>query len=1135
MAEKGYNTLESLFGGIIRREKNSLELLAILQDITVSDTEQITLQYELDGGEVQEIPVFSIGYLISQIKRLDTNQQNMIGINSSKVSVKLADGTIRTIYTSQIPTEPNPVAGVAAPVDFIIKNNAAVEELIDPLTLIEFNLNNIVPVDTKQIYVKKLVLDLSQASEVDFFNQNYNGVNNIDYNELISEFAQQNIEYQSYEYTSGIKFRQARFSGTFDISKSRNTTETIIVDNESIEEPRLIFKLNKSTYKNNETGADVSLKTGDKLVINYTAIKKTSYEITTIDLSKNEVILKRIEGYDVPKVGINIFSIYPQSQERIVTEISISKSQYMILFFKPVEPEKHVISRNWGQGVGFYTNDLAERDTDIGLLDFFENAVVNLKEGIKNFASDKYISIKDGITPNVPEVSVDDFKVEVVNTHKNSQQTDDDLKSKFKDKLTIQSEIEKISVSVSNLKQKLATSNFKTTQEKNTIQEQIRRFQSERSSKTEQLATIINEIVTRSRETNSFKAKYRVTGLWVIPETRYRDEANKTEPQQIIGFITEYRYLRKDNTSSESEVKKFGTDQQKAVQSKWQRIVGKTKVKSEDEFGDITWTDEDLLNPDMININQLSIPITQGENVEIRIKSLSEAGFPTSPLESIWSEPVIIEFPEELVSDTEVIRNETEDDRVRALFTAELETLSLFDHLADQITVGDTYFAHDTKNIASPFKTPENKPIPADEAFVGLRNDLDALTATLAQANGEIEVIVTDELGTNLSTVSKNDTVKIFAGYYSSQVADEVIPKGEIVTKLFYIEIGNLNQADLEILSYVPGISTEALPDDSYDGYVTNREEYNNYRRFWETPVSLRSINNDAALLQHHNNQDNPFIQVPSYQSSQVKGQFIYARNRDITLSNKLYDTPSNVADEVFFPDFTGTNGTRTYVWNGAAANTGGGQVTDFSVHTDHPDLQVGSDFLAKYASVWDSDGIPSDNLDASEVLYPPFFHSAYFNEPAGNANGAIQLAYQEYIKAASPTSDNFPRKVGYNKNDKYLIGRNTCGAYLFLAPPDHAALSTNSVIFNEGIIVKNGDKFKLRIPVIFEYRMTDYDGAGSTGVGIIGGFGSGSLNNLEYTKKIGLDIVIKNQPLFSFDLEIQSIYKPNSVGETNA
>ena len=74
------------------------------------------------------------------------------------------------------------------------------------------------------------------------------------------------------------------------------------------------------------------------------------------------------------------------------------------------------------------------------------------------------------------------------------------------------------------------------------------------------------------------------------------------------------------------------------------------------------------------------------------------------------------------------------------------------------------------------------------------------------------------------------------------------------------------------------------------------------------------------------------------------------------------------------------------------------------------------------------------------------------------------------------------------------------------------------------------GSKNSLNIPIVFQYRMTDYFGEGSGGLGSIGGDPSGITNQLEFTKRIGIDIYSNQTERFSFDIQITARYRSKSL-----
>jgi hypothetical protein len=80
----------------------------------------------------------------------------------------------------------------------------------------------------------------------------------------------------------------------------------------------------------------------------------------------------------------------------------------------------------------------------------------------------------------------------------------------------------------------------------------------------------------------------------------------------------------------------------------------------------------------------------------------------------------------------------------------------------------------------------------------------------------------------------------------------------------------------------------------------------------------------------------------------------------------------------------------------------------------------------------------------------------------------------------------------------------------------NHPALSTKSIEVGSGNAIN--------IPVLFQYRASDI-------LGNIGGWRtSGSLNNIKYSKKIGIDIIVKDASPFSFDLEVSAQYKKETT-----
>ena len=124
--------------------------------------------------------------------------------------------------------------------------------------------------------------------------------------------------------------------------------------------------------------------------------------------------------------------------------------------------------------------------------------------------------------------------------------------------------------------------------------------------------------------------------------------------------------------------------------------------------------------------------------------------------------------------------------------------------------------------------------------------------------------------------------------------------------------------------------------------------------------------------------------------------------------------------------------------------------------------------------------------------------------------------------------------KMSFSPLDQYLLGKPSCGSYLFMATEQHenvqvdgdAALSTKSIEF--------GSSKSLNIPLIFQYRMTDYfgQGSGSTGGGRgnIAGDDTNSTVNVTYAKRMGFDIYKTINDVYQFDVEIFATYRSDKL-----
>ena len=139
--------------------------------------------------------------------------------------------------------------------------------------------------------------------------------------------------------------------------------------------------------------------------------------------------------------------------------------------------------------------------------------------------------------------------------------------------------------------------------------------------------------------------------------------------------------------------------------------------------------------------------------------------------------------------------------------------------------------------------------------------------------------------------------------------------------------------------------------------------------------------------------------------------------------------------------------------------------------------------------------------------------------------------SYQQlqYYPANSSSSfgtddDAYPNKLGFIDTDEFLCGKFSCGSYLFLAPTNHTAIQIEGSTQLAKKTLEFGEENAITVPLVFQMRAQDK-------LGFVGGWRSaGNLKNITYTKKIGIDIQVKNEDLFSFDVLVTGSYTKTSL-----
>jgi hypothetical protein len=1149
------NSISSLLAQFLRLQQNSLEIINQLSNATTTTQDTVNVQFLADDNTTSTVTIPSWGYILNEIKRLDNNIKSLSGLDDGNANVRNADGTVSRIYQSTPLVDPASPGNLQVPANFKFRTNGLFQNFLNPLLFVTFNLDGEVPSGTKRVFVKRIVANTTTDAQKNYFDTNLKGKNDISDADFMSALAAQSIGYYIDENPADLPLQVVRYKGSFSVLRVFDQSIPVTVNGQTVSQNVRKYKLDVISYKDtisNSSSSDRQLKTGDILM----SPKGSKFEITAIDLSEYTVVLKRIGGYEPVSIGVDALILSSEVLSPLQLNVNIGHDERQAVFIKAINDDYHVTGSSYSNGVVFHSNEMVINTPDgtATLDEFYKKQVADFGTLFLSSSKEKVIPSVYGLTPNTPTLSSSNFQVLQINKQITQTATSEKFASTVQSKVTLQNEIDAINKSIDDTRKQIAdlvTTSVTSTASASSRQSLLTKIDSlskEKATKTSLLQSVIQDLnnISSSAPEITQSPIYRVRGFWPIPSPVVDD---KMGSQEVIQFRVRYRYLTKQGNATQTDQIKYtdndGT-QRAGTYSNW--VEYKTDIRKKG-YNTTTkkyyWLDEDVTNGEIPNINQIDIAISSGEKLEIKVASVSEAGWPLNSLESDFSPSVVIDFPAELSTNNnnDQYVQQNSNDQVLVALQKDLTARGLDDHLGSSFNSGDKYYAHVADTISSGFFDSTGKALDVYQKILSMDQEIAALKALIAVAKGVLSVYIKSPDGSSIP-VSKGSVIELFAGYYNeifdiNPSLEETL--GKISSTVYSIELRNDTASPLELASIIPGgLNTMALISST-----ATSEDYKNHRKYDLTPLSLTGVKTTDVNpgLQGRSS----FIHAAPYQSGNSNSQFVYTRYKSVGFDEDLYFT--SLTSTGFSPSAGTTSGnvpldkgalvpydptsttlgiTRAEVWNGtylSGSPVGNGKLNEFCIHTNHPAIKSGS--VAFSSLLKPTQGTAGFN-------YPAFRHSAGFQASSSDVfDSAIinqtknyqQLAYTQISSVNYGTDNNaYPEKLGFSSDDEYLVGKYSCGAYLFLAPSSYGAVQVEGSTTLATKKLSSGTENAIVIPLIFQMRCMDK-------LGNVGGYrSSGTIRNITYNKKIGIDIKVNNEEIFSFDVSISGSYSKTAL-----
>jgi len=1131
--------------------------------LVTSNSDTVSLDLSDSTGKIKRVTVPSFAAIMAEVKRLSNSVEALSGAGQRSASVKLSDGKFRKVLVTSLKKEAADIAAMPLPKTFNKRENWFFESFLNPLLYVSFDLSDQILSNTEKVEVHRYILNLDTEAKKKIFETSMKGNSAIQFQDFYQSIVDNEITFFDDHEVVDLPPRTLRFFGNFSVTDLFD--ETVDTTSDGVAYQKRVLRLRLDTLKYNDRQSRFkltqSLKVGDSLLVN-SGNKDTRYRIDSIEAETRTVNVSVVEGFEPIQIGVDMLSFYDVDSSSVSVDVNVGFNESCVIFIKPIDPESKIASVNWSPGVGLFTNELTIID-DSGqetTLDvFYQNQVIDFGAYLYSIAKEKIPPAIFGIVPDAPTISSDNFKVVQINEHITSNSSVQDLKKLHSEKGRLQSQINTIDRSISSLRSKIETTNYVNKKTEDTDKNELARLISDRDSVSKLFASSVDDInqISTAQSLGDTAPKYRVRGFFPIPEPK---TTNRTGAQSVVQFVIQYRYLKKDGSANQPTQIQFldnAGEPRRGTFSTWNEIKSPVRTRIVDPAtGESTWNVEDVEDGDAVNINQVDIPISQNEAIELRIKSLSEAGWPVNPKESVWSETVRVDFPSDLESIQSItsITDEANKDRAKIELRKELDNLGITEHVNSSFNQSSKYFAHSARELASGFFTSEQNVIPLFDKLKEMEETIFELRAMIDKSRAVLIVKVVDELGQE-HTVEKNSTLKLFAGNYREQVSSFVVKKGVIITKNYFLKVFNEKQSSLEMYAREFGSRYFKITPSYTAGtdFRPNDTDYNRIRRYDYVPLSLSSPPSDEV-------QSYGFIRNYPEQSSQVLGQFMALRYTAIDGRKNLYSevtgvtygvydsrslvngssayvstvtedieyvADSAVLDSLVASTNVGSTAVGDFIWKGGTNGSWVIPYTDSTVQSSYNDslfVHIKHPLISSWAGMFTSDS------DVNEHVQNEVRNSIFANVPFGSTGSDRQSAL--FYEAIGGTADKYG-KIGFVDTDQYLLGPRSVGSYLFFNPKSHDVVTVPGSDNLSFKTLRFGTREALTVPITFQYRMTDYFGSEDSGLGNLGGNPSTGVNStLAYTKTIGIDIFpnpVENER-FSFDLELTARYYSKSL-----
>lgn len=1114
MADNNLDSMSQLLNDIRRIYQNAQQYIALLAEAIESTEDILNIQVENEDGSTSTIQVPSFANIERRMKIFEQNLNALVGAGTGALDnslyTQLVDeyGKVKTLVHMSLLNVPD---GITTLKGTLANDNQVValgNDLSRTTTLglhVQLDVTGKVSTYMQKCQITKFVCTETMFNALTSLEKTYG--RELTHGEVLEAIDTngwlEGDDYDIESFVSTLRPRRPMSQGAFNILVKRVTgTNTMSV------------RLDTLSYSNTDARVEGSqvLKVGDYLA---TATGDVVFEVTALDQLSNTVQLIRDEGLQMPSANLDKL-VYVDKVVVKCVDVPLRYNEKFVAFLSPVHDFYGTVAA-YSPAILIDIAKLTIRDNQNQLINANSYALAmgdsNIGAYLEAIATDALPPAKYAVKPDTLVLSEDMFKVVQLNTHLTDNVDKAKILQLYSQKRSLQQEITGLDTTISSLQLQLNTQNYRNDNERAQLQSQYLSYSKQRAQKVETLQSIIDQMldIDVAAYDALYDPKFRIRGFIPVQEPLV---SKYTSPQNIIQFKVQYRYVSLNDVVAKADTFDVSDNEggvTTAAYSTWNEVFTPLRRKILND-GQIVWEPINTSSIEAICCNQLDVPITPNEKVQIRIKAIGEAGYPNVLNESKWSNILTITFPDSLAASAQFValKDELLTDKQQVLLENMLTSKGVIEHVADSLTENQTYFAHNAQNLASGFFNDNLSRISVYQKLLDLTNGVSQLRDIIINAGSMLRVSIIDEYN-NETEILNGSTTVLYAGAYSD-VFDLTKSEnyGSILSKQYYIKFTNIGSTPINIYPKYRGPLNQwivnKLEDYLYDAPISpmsnayNATDISGTELFWSAPKGSRQINGQMLYVGTRNIAGTETLYV-SYDKDTTGHTMILLTNNDSVVDDKAAEAAKKyIAFAPMGDDQPNTPNPEAVINVALKSDI---DVSNFALMTtQHPKWQ---------------EYINAKSEDAKKQLSVEIYNILYEQTLIGDT---IKSTYQYALPVTNLAESNAPKTM-FVMNDKYLCGSNTRGAYMTLNPVNQPAMQVSSSADDAAVSVGTGSSNAVLVPLLFQARMTD-------AMGSIDGTDSIDSAQFKYTKYMDFRAYIGGKE-FAFDIKIYADFRSTS------